>query len=137
MRLARGTAERLAKHPGLLNAAKEHSTRRTLLAKELGEYAAKKQAPPLLLGLLAPLEAAVSDQQLPLFHRAYAWYRLLRRWASLRFHDTSGMPPGTLSKRSRRLYGLLQRTKSSGVDKGTAQLPVFVSEKAFAPQPWL
>ena len=93
--------QRLAKQPALTNAAKEHASRRALLAKELGEAQGRKQAPPLLLGLLGPLKATVSDDSLPRFTRAYAWYRLLRHWASLRFHDTSGMLPALLTRRVR------------------------------------
>ena len=77
------------------------------------------------------------DSTLPLFHRAYAWYRLTRHWASLRFHDTSGMPPATMARRARGLVGVLERTKTSGADKGTRQLPVFVSDEAFINHPWL
>ena len=129
--------KRLAKHPALQNAAKEHATRRALQAKELGESSERRQAPPLLLGLLAPLEATVRDASLPRFTRAYAWYRLLRHWASLRFHDTSGMPPSLLTRRARGLHGLIERSKTSGADKGTAKLPLFVSNRAFVSEPWL
>ena len=128
---------RLGKAQGLRNAAKEASTRTALEARKEGRSADKKQAPPLLLGLLGPLEKAVLDESRPTFQRAYAWYRLLRHWASLRYHDTSGMPPATLSKRTRGLYGVLERTKTSGADKGTTQLPVFVSEDAWVDRPWL
>ena len=94
----------------------------------------KKQAPPLLLSMKEALERTVVNEELPVFHRAYAWYRLVRHWASLRFDDTSGLPPSTLERRSRGLYGVLERTKTSGADKGTRQLPIFVSDEAFVGQ---
>ena len=87
--------------------------------------------------LLEALELAVGDTQLPLSRRGYAWNRLFRHWASLRFDDTAGLAPETLQRRARGVYGLLKQTKTSGPDKKTAVLPVFVSEDAYLRRPWL
>ena len=70
--------------------------------EEEGTLPNKKQAPPLLLALLQALERLVSDTDSPVFIRGYAWYRLLRHWASLRFGDTAGLPPSTLLAKARR-----------------------------------
>ena len=40
------------------------------------------QAPQLLLRLVEGFEAVVADPARPLYQRAFAWYRLLRHWAS-------------------------------------------------------
>ena len=75
---------------------------------------------------------------LPAFHRAYAWYRCFRHWASLRFHDTCGIHgPSSLQKLARGVYGELHRTKTTGPDKQISVLPVFVSYEAYLQEEWL
>ena len=83
------------------------------------------------------LEAAVRDLDRPLYHRAFAWYRLFRHWASLRWDDTQGLAPGSLERRARGVFALLDRTKTSGPGKRQDVLPVFVSEEAYVRYPWL
>ena len=39
---------------------------------------AKKQAHPLTLALVGSLEDTTCDEELPAFHRAYAWYLCFR-----------------------------------------------------------
>ena len=78
----RAKVARLALAVSLQNAAKEAASQRALQARELGEDPNRKQAPPLLLGVLEALERTVWDESLPLLHRACAWYRLLRHWAN-------------------------------------------------------
>ena len=79
----------------------------------------------------------VVDKALPLYVRGYSWYRLLRHWASLRFSDTAGLPPGTLFRRARMLAGSLTQTKTAGADKATSVLPIFVSSDAWIGTEWL
>ena len=71
------------------------------------------------------------DESLPLFHRAYGWYRCFRHWASLRFDDTTALVPQTLERRTRGVFGLLKKTKTSGADKKVSLLPVWVSQDAW------
>ena len=126
----------LHKHPALRAAAKESATEK---AKESGEpdEQSRGQAPPLPLQVLAALEHEVNDPEARLFQRAYAWYRLLRHWASLRFDDTAGLPPCTLQRRTRGIFGLLRRTKTSGPGKKMKVLPIYVSQEAWISRPWL
>ena len=128
---------RLSSSPGLTGAVKEFETKRRLLAESLGETIARKQAPPLLLALLEAMEGVVVDGSLPLYVRAYSWYRLLRHWASLRFSNTAGLPPGTLVCRARGLSGSLTQTKTTGADKTTSVLLIFVSSDAWVGTRWL
>ena len=88
-------------HPSLLSAAKE-ATASTARGQAAASSSAqgKKQAPPLPLAALDALERVVEDEALPAFHRAYAWYRLFRHWASLRFGDTTFLNPSTLERRT-------------------------------------
>ena len=67
-----------------------------------------------MLYLLAELESVVRDEDRPLYQRAFAWYRLFRHWASLRWDDTQALLPSRLERRSRGVYGQLERTKTSG-----------------------
>ena len=70
--------------------------------------------------MLAAMEADVLDETQPLFIRAYAAYRLLRHWGSLRFDDTSGLAPNGVERRARGAFGLLKRSKTSGADKAVS-----------------
>ena len=83
--------EKLSKHPAIRNAVLEHSLKeedRAAAQRAAGTKKEKTQAPPLLLRLLIELELVVRDEDRPLYHRAFAWYRLFRHWASLRWDDT-------------------------------------------------
>lgn len=91
----------------------------------------------MLLYLLEALELVVRDEQRPLYNRAFAWYRLFRHWGALRWDDTQALPPGKLERRSRGVFGLLERTKTSGPGTSLTVLPVFVSEDAYIRRPWL
>ena len=101
--------ERLSNSPSLANAAKEAA----LHAAQTSSRTPRGQAPQLPLALLVALESEVLNKERPLFHRGFAWYRLLRHWASLRWNDSQALPPSTLELRSRGLTGLLARTKTS------------------------
>ena len=127
----------LSRLSSLDGAVREYEARRRLAAEEAGERTGKRQAPPLLLAILAAMEREVLDCARPLFIRAYAWYRLLRHWCSLRFDDTNGLSPAALQKRARGVRGVLTRTKTSGGDKSMTVLPLFVSLEAWVAEEWL
>ena len=55
----------------------------------------------------------------------YSWYRLLRFWASVRFHATGGISLESMERRTRGLVAVLRRTKTSGPEKLNSLLPVF------------
>ena len=128
--------DRLCESPALANAVKE-------LGRAAAEEAAKKdaeskgQAPQLPLVLLVDLERVVLDPRRTTFQRAFAAFRLLRHWGSLRWDDTQGLPPSSLEWRARGVTGLLKRTKTSGPGKPLEVLPVFVSQEAWIEQEWL
>ena len=134
---------RLTGNPAIDNASREHSLaaeERAKATRKNGQDKKQKkkgQAPPLLLMILISLEMAVLDTMRPLYHRAFAWYRLFRHWASLRWDDTQGLVPSSLERRSRGVFGLLERTKTSGPGKRQDCLPVWVSNDAHVRYPWL
>ena len=89
------------------------------------------------LTVLVALEQRVAQESKPLFIRAYAWYRLLRHWCSLRYSDAEGCSPQSLRTRARGVYGFLERTKTTGSDKDASVLPIFVSTEAHVEVEWL
>lgn len=89
-----------------------------------------RQAPPLVVALLAALETTVVGSG-PDYPRFYAWVRLLKHWASLRWDDTGGLAPDKLEERRKGLYGQPEKTKVSGPGKRTVVLTFTVSSVRF------
>ena len=133
----RAPGARLAKSSALVGAAKEYEARRRKQSEEAGEAVGTRQAPPLVLAVLAAIEGDVLNEEHPLYFRAYAAYRLLRHWGRLRFDDTSGLSPAAMERRVRGWFGLLRRTKTSGADKAVSALPAFISNDAWISEDWL
>ena len=131
-------ADRLHCNPALGNAQKELALAAAAEAAQTsGSHRARGQAPQLPLAVLAALEEVVLNPQLPAYHRAFAGFRLLRHWASLRWDDTQGLPPGSFETRARGIAGTLDRTKTSGRGKLQQVLPVFWSSGAYLRHEWL
>ena len=82
----------LSLHPAVVNAAKEAANQTTK---------GKGQAPALPLMVLIGSEDVVRDEHRPLYHRAFAWYRLLRHWAALGWDDSQGLVLASLQRRAR------------------------------------
>ena len=125
--------ERLSQDPALTNAVREAGLRAAQGTRKAG----RGQAPQLPLVLLADLEGVVLDEGRATYQRAFAAFRLLRHWASLRWDDTQGLAPHTLKQRARGVSGLLERSKTSGPGKTNQVLPCFVSNEAWVHKPWL
>jgi hypothetical protein len=78
---------RLCVHPQLLSAARE-------LGSELGAVAApRRKAPRELAQVQAARERLIVDESRSVYLRAYAWWKSLQLWASLRFDDHRGLAP--------------------------------------------
>ena len=67
--------KRLSDDPALSNASSD--------SKVLPQAGPKahRQAPPMVLTVLAALEALVVDETAELYPRAFEWYRLFRHWS--------------------------------------------------------
>ncbi|OLP82107.1 hypothetical protein AK812_SmicGene37261 [Symbiodinium microadriaticum] len=65
-----------------------------------------RRAPPMPLSIIASLELAVMDGQLPRYWRAYAWVRLFKVWTSSRTDDLLGVLPGSMRLGLRGLRGV-------------------------------
>ena len=110
----RPVSECLHRHPAIENSYKEGQIR---LAKgKKGSSRMGRQSPPLLVCIVVQVENIVVGEA-PNFIRLYAWFRLVRHWAALRFDDTMEIRPSQIEKRSRGLAGALERTKTSGPGK--------------------
>ena len=135
-------ADRLSSLTSVTNLVKEArlASEVALATREEGatwRAASADQAPQLPLRLLLAFEEVVADLGRPVYQRAFAWYRLLRHWASLRWDDTQGINPGSLDRRARGLFAALEKSKTSGPGKKLKVLPVYVSDRAFLKLPWL
>ena len=128
-------ADRLHCDPSLNNAQKELSV--AAAAQNPGSGQTRGQAPQLPVAVLAALERTVLSSELTDYHRAFAGFRLLRHWSSLRWDDTQGLPPSSLEGQARGVTGTLDRAKTSGRGKQQQVLPVFWSSGAYLLQPWL
>ena len=128
-------ADRLSSRAAVVNAAAEA---RSFAAHNVESGRRGGQAPPLPLRLIVAIEQVVMDTELQPFIRLYGWYRLFRFWTSMRFDDTMGVKPGSLSLRSRGVAGKLERTKTSGPGKTVQVLPFFIAFNAFVDEAeWL
>ena len=92
-------ADRLHSNPALTNAEKELSV--ASAAQNPGSGQTRGHAPQLPLTVLAALERAVFNPELTDYHRAFAGFRLLRHWSSLRWDDTQGLSSSSLEGRAR------------------------------------
>ena len=123
--------------PAVVNAIKE-ATREAAVLQRDKPAAGARQAPPLLVIILARIESVVVDPSQPSFVRFYAWTRLLRHWGSMRWDDSMGLRPSTLEWKCRGLCGELERTKTSGPGKKVLVLPVYISKSAYVQEEmWL
>ena len=97
-----------------------------------------RQALLLPLAIVIAMEAMVMDDDRLPFSRAYAWFRLVKLWAGLRFDDTKGMPNRSIELRENHLVGIIHKSKPSGPGKRILLLPFYVSKEAWVSYPkWL
>ncbi|CAE8672430.1 unnamed protein product [Polarella glacialis] len=89
-----------------------------------------KKAPLYFLSLLVAMELFVACVDFPLYYRAFAWYKLVKVWASLRSDDCMGLQPCHLKSIAGGIEFLLERTKTSGPGRRVRWLKGYVSSKA-------
>ena len=76
-------------------------------------------------------EQVVMDSGRPLYHRAYAWWKNVQSWATMRFADHVGLDPTSLRLSDGALRGKLTRTKTTGRDKKTGSRAFIVSGQCY------
>jgi len=96
-----------------------------------GDGKAVRRAPRFPLCIVAGLEREVVDGNAPRYFRAYAWWILLSAWASLRFDDSRGLAPASVTLTLRGLEAELVRTKTTGPGKAVPVVPVIVAYGAY------
>ena len=98
----------------------------------------RRQAVQLLVTVVAALERKVMEEKAPRFVRGFAWYKLVKVWGAMRFHDTTGVDFGSMSLDGFALVANLTRTKTSGPGKRIMQLKLIIGGKVFLEEPrWL
>ncbi|OLQ12712.1 hypothetical protein AK812_SmicGene3215 [Symbiodinium microadriaticum] len=132
-RVAEFPEEQRATHGRLAWAAKDKIT------EILSEGARLiKRAPRYPVFLLAQLEQVVLDQGHAIGWRVWAWAKLVKVWASLRWSDLQAIVPAEMALVEGRLVTTLRRTKTSGPNRRVRELPVAISEHAyFVKRSWL
>ena len=90
-----------------------------------------KKAWHLPVAVVRALEIAVMDRELTRFIRCYAWFRLMKLWAGLRFSDTKGLAFNSVRLEEYGLVGVLSVTKTTGPGKKVAMLKMYVNKDAW------
>ena len=116
----------ICRKPALKNVLEE-------INAQLGELDQKftKRAWHRPVKVVASMEDAVMDYRKKRYARGYAWYRLVKLWAGMRFSDTTGLSFKTLEWEPNGLTAVLTRTKTSGPGKKVTLLRIFVSSRAW------
>ncbi|CAE8596253.1 unnamed protein product [Polarella glacialis] len=123
---------RLSTHPAVQNWLEEATTSLAAATRP------RKKAQQLLVKIVLAWERTVVDESLPVFVRAFAWYKLTKLWGGMRSSDPQGLPPAKVKLDHRGLLGVFERTKTTGAGKKIEQASLVVSRQAFLEQPeWL
>ena len=91
----------------------------------------KKRALRLFLRLVIALEMTVMDEEIPPYHRGFAWLKLLKVWGALRADDLTWLSVPTMRLGERGFIAALERTKVTGAGKLVEHLEVVVSVEAY------
>lgn len=101
------------------------------LRLEAADQKPRRQAKQLLVAMVSALERKVMEKGAPHFTRAFAWYKLVKVWGAMRFHDTTGVDFGSMRLDGFALVADLTRTKTSGPGKRISVLKLIVSAEAY------
>ena len=106
----------------------------TILVELSSEAPVTRRAPRYPVYLVLGLERVVMGSDNTVGWRVWAWAKLVKIWASLRWSDLQSILPAELNLVEGRLQTILRRTKTSGATKRVKQLQVCVSERSFLEQ---
>ena len=118
--------QQLNKQPAVKNAMEE-----VTLMLENAKVTEKRQARLLPLSVISAMEEAVMNVRLAKYVRSYAWYRLLKVWGAMRYHDTLGVDFSSIKLDESGLVCTLKRTKTTGPGKKVSLVKVFVGFDAW------
>ena len=98
----------------------------------------RKQAERFLIKLVVALENLVVDESRSDYRRMFAWVKVVKWWAVLRFDDLSWLRPEEVTWCGDCLHLRLTRTKTSGSGRKVPVLHAYVSGEAWFSDPgWL
>ena len=118
--------EMLSKSPALINAVHDLFTQ--LQGSNLTD---RKKAPQVPSMFLVCMELVVMDPHKTWYQRAFAFYRLLRCWGTLRYGDTRFMAPSEMKKDEDGLSFILTQTKTTGPGKKVTVLKGYVHNTCY------
>ena len=119
-------ADRVSRSPMVTRTAKDIEVG---LARGVG--CATRKAPQFPVLVVVALEQVVVDAASAKYRRVYAWYKIVRVWAALRFDDTLHVDPARVLFRERGLELRVDQTKTTGPGKKLASLVAFVGMDAY------
>ena len=103
-----------------------------------GPEKVRRQAKLIPATVIEAMERIVVDETEPFYHRAFAWYKLIKVWSCARFSDTTGLPWNSVGWDIDGLTGELVRTKTTGPGKKVWKMAVHVCKRAWLAEPeWL
>ena len=120
-------SEQLAKNVSLLSTVRD--LRVELVSNKPPRV--KRKAPQLPLAVIAALEVAVVNADLPTFQRLLDWSKLVRHWGCLRWSDLLFAPPELAKWTLDGLTLTLTRTKTTGPGKKVEIMYAYISSGAF------
>eukprot|EP00435_Cladocopium_sp_Y103_P009181 s2142_g2.t1 len=118
--------QQLNRQPAVKNSMEE-----VALMLERAEIKERKQAKLIPMVVVAAMEIAVMSPEMARFVRSYAWYRLIKIWGAMRFHDTMGVDFSSIKLDEHGLSCTLKRTKTTGPGKKVSLVKVFVGFDAW------
>ena len=111
---------------------------RTRFRGTRGPRRGRAKAPMIPVMVLFALELVVLDTVRFLYVRGFAWVKLLKFWASLRYDDLQWLAPASTVLTAAGLHATLPRTETSGPGRRAATLTATISSDAWLVSPrWL
>ena len=111
--------DQICRSAAVKNALEEASHR----LQAIEQKTAKRQAALLPVAVIVAWEDHALDESASNYSRIYAWFRLVKLWTGMRFDDTKGAPSGTLEMREWGMKGIIDRSKTSGLERRLCTFP--------------
>ena len=90
-----------------------------------------KKASPYPLMVVLALEDIVMRKEEKSYARWYAWLKLVKLWAALRWDDVQGVPnPALVMRTDGTMVGKITRSKATGVGKKVEVMNFYISQES-------
>ena len=97
----------------------------------LGSARLKKKAPQFPTVVIMALEATVTNLQIEPYKRLFAWVKLVRIWAAMRFDDSMHVKPQSVELKDGNLELIIHSTKTTGAGKKVELVFAHVAKDAY------